>query len=98
MSTQHRYNILSHSVESIIVVPFTYVVHQLVHVEFRLLLQLYLAWLIHDHPVSVAYNVIVVFAFLHVVDEFVAETVGVLLSNFTTTVQIVLDNPSLFQV
>jgi len=74
-SVAHKYNTLSHSVLSVITVPFVYTVPALV--QSTALIQLYFA--VHVF-VSVDVNVIEISAFFHVVELFVALIVGTIVS------------------
>ena len=74
-SFAHTYNILSHSVLSVITVPFVYVVPALV--QSPALIQLYLA--VHVF-VSVCVNVILISAFFHIVELLLALIVGTIVS------------------
>lgn len=90
-SVAHRYNILSHSVLSVITVPLVYVVHALK--QLAALTRLYFA--VHAF-VSVCVNVMEIFAFFHVVEELVALTTGFVVSKIIVPVivLVVLDHQS----
>ena len=74
-SFAHKYNVLSHSTLSVIIVPLVYVVPALV--QSAALIQLYLD--VHVF-VSVFVNVIEISAFFHVVELFVALITGTIVS------------------
>jgi len=74
-SVAHKYNVLSHSVLSVITVLFVYTVPAAV--QFAALIQLYFAVPVFA---SVCVNVIEVSVFFHVVELFVALIVGAIVS------------------
>ena len=74
-SVAHKYNVLSHSVLSVIIVQLVYVVPALV--QFAALIQLYLA--VHKF-VSVCVNTIEISAFFHVVEPLLAFITGTIVS------------------
>jgi hypothetical protein len=74
-SVAHKYKTLSHSVLSVITVPFVYTVPAAV--QFAALIQLYFAVPVFA---SKCVNVIEISAFFHVVELFVALIVGAIVS------------------
>jgi hypothetical protein len=76
-------------------VPFEYTVPQEVHVQFMVFVQLYLACVNALTPESDALKLIDILLFIHVVDELVALTTGLILSIFHTLYDAVLVLPAL---
>lgn len=90
-SVAHRYNVLSHSVLSEIKDPFEYEPPALI--QFAALTRLYFAVPVFA---SVCVNIIEIFVFFHVVEELVALTTGLMVSNtiVSVIVLVVLDHQS----